>query len=278
MATKIWQNLNSLRSPASLSPGVVLGLTIHDPRLTFPKRMEARKDRGPLFFDTSAPWPKSAAISDIWKMEQHAEWENKKITEKTILKRKSKNLLPGMPLQPDESDSRIPLLLVQRGNTSLGSSKSFESQELSSGWDIILPKAWSRELWRALVFAGARVTGLRERRSSSYESGLPAFPYDYPETESYQNWDKEESQKRSKVYDRKPSQCKLNYKKIGIDSPFRSPFEELVASEPCVLRGHKILKILKESNPVQVAEYAMAHDIMDFPNLCSIDGAACRWC
>jgi hypothetical protein len=47
---------------------------------------------------------------------------------------------------------------------------------LGAGWDVIIPKGWSRVFWRAFVFAGARAIGMRERNRNIAESGAPVFP------------------------------------------------------------------------------------------------------
>lgn len=51
-----------------------------------------------------------------------------------------------------------------------------------SGFDIILPAVWSSELWKALVFAGARCIGLEEEQQILLECGRPSFPRDYLDT------------------------------------------------------------------------------------------------
>ncbi|KAH9363385.1 hypothetical protein HPB48_019483 [Haemaphysalis longicornis] len=55
-----------------------------------------------------------------------------------------------------------------------------------SGWDVILPSGWGRPFWIALVYRGARASGLRELRSLSLEMGLPCFPFDHPDTAATQ--------------------------------------------------------------------------------------------
>ena len=37
------------------------------------------------------------------------------------------------------------------------------------GWDVVLPHTWARELWHALVLAGARTCGLSDIRQHAIE-------------------------------------------------------------------------------------------------------------
>lgn len=38
-----------------------------------------------------------------------------------------------------------------------------------SGWDVILPSVWAREMWHVLVNAGAKTCGLRDLRQLHLE-------------------------------------------------------------------------------------------------------------
>ena len=67
------------------------------------------------------------------------------------------------------------VLLVQR---SPKNSISPSSSDFESGWDIIMPAEWGMPFWKALVFAGARVSGTTLlwcliNVEMTYISGLP---------------------------------------------------------------------------------------------------------
>lgn len=53
-----------------------------------------------------------------------------------------------------------------------------------SGFDITFPKVWSADLWRVLIFFGARAIGLDEEAQLDLECGIPNFPKDYLDTEA----------------------------------------------------------------------------------------------
>ncbi|KAL5724219.1 ribonuclease P [Ranunculus cassubicifolius] len=52
-------------------------------------------------------------------------------------------------------------------------------------WDIILPLNWVKAFWIPLINHGAHAIGLRERRWIACDVGLPCFPMDFPDCETY---------------------------------------------------------------------------------------------
>jgi hypothetical protein len=62
----------------------------------------------------------------------------------------------------------------------------------STGWVVIVPRSWGAPTWNALIQAGARPIGWREREDIDFECAmddgvLPAirFPIDWPDALSY---------------------------------------------------------------------------------------------
>jgi hypothetical protein len=53
---------------------------------------------------------------------------------------------------------------------------------LGAGYSMIVPSGWAMAWWKALVYAGARVIGLRDRRRLMSEIGDCSFPEQYPDT------------------------------------------------------------------------------------------------
>jgi len=128
-------------------------------------------------------------------------------------------------LKPLENDSKIPILLAQRGATNYLMNSYKQSQELLYGWNLYIPKGWAMAFFKPLVFAGARVIGLNNIYELYFESTIPCYPYDYIETKTYNDYIEERSKKEEEEYNRKPLSKRPNYQKLGIMSPFRPPFE-----------------------------------------------------
>ncbi|ORY32347.1 POP1-domain-containing protein [Neocallimastix californiae] len=229
-AHKIWENLKFLRTPSSLPAGVVLGLTVHDPRLSNFKKMEKRiseiseKDQNEIN-KICNKWPDNVAFSSIWDGELRKSLNNNKCTEDSLNKRRNESLIPGTPLEPLENDSKIPILLAQRGATNYIISNDKQSKELLYGWNLYIPKGWAMAFFKPLVFAGARVIGLNNIYELYFESSISCYPYDYIETKSYKNYIDQKAKKEEEIYNRKPISKRPNYLKLGIMSPFKPPFE-----------------------------------------------------
>ncbi|KAJ8328679.1 Ribonucleases P/MRP protein subunit pop1 [Batrachochytrium dendrobatidis] len=241
----VWQQLYSLISPTSVSPGVVLGLTVQDPRLSFPIKMKSRNDAQPSFENEQVQsdvlsllkeWPAGVAYqSSIWDKESRKVALDTRATNVQINARRSMNLIPGTPLAPSSTDSRIPILLIHRANYY---SMQFSRGEYSDGWDLVIPRGWAKEFWLTFIFSGARVAGLREKRSFHFEAAIPCFPYDYPETPTYDDDTSITCAELEKIYNRTPKAKRPNYESLQVPSPFAPLFHQL---EPSI--SHSIAEI-----------------------------------
>lgn len=71
--------------------------------------------------------------------------------------------LPRTPLAPLATDVRIPILLLRRrpmvSRLAGGVHSNHGAADLGGGWDIVLPAGWANDIWKALVFGGARAGG-----------------------------------------------------------------------------------------------------------------------
>ncbi|KAI8970247.1 ribonucleases P/MRP protein subunit POP1-domain-containing protein [Mycotypha africana] len=237
---QIWKNLHQLRSSCSLSPGTVIGLIVNDPRLRFPQKVPPRTNEITLDEQKEVQklienWPADAAETCIWDEDLRKSLLEKKIPEYGLNLRRQNNLIPGTKLQPTSEDSKIPVLLIQRGSPSNDkagfSQKPLSSQELVEGWTIIIPKGFGLPFWKSFVFAGARVAGYDDVRSMHFESGYPCFPQDYPGTRAFEGHRCLFKEKLEAVWQKKPPAKRVNFKKRGVDHPFECAFETLSTTE-----------------------------------------------
>jgi len=147
--------------------------------------------------------------------------------ESKLNERRAQNLVPGTKLLALETDSRVPILLVQReGKPHIGRSPGGGSSEFECGWTLILPRGWGMPFWKSFIFAGAKPGGTRERRSFHFETRQSCFPYDFPNTAAYvvyaENYGKEAETK----YGRKPVAKRINYSKLGVQDPFAAAWDK----------------------------------------------------
>ncbi|KAI8922156.1 NUC188 domain-containing protein [Powellomyces hirtus] len=230
---KLWEKIADFHTPASLPPGVAVGLSIVDPRISFAPKMPPRampsSDGQHIAEALLAAWPDDVARTEIWDSSIRQSCMDTKPTEGALNKRRSECLVPGTPLGTTPEDVRVPILLLQRNCmahvTDVSTRKG--SREYVAGWDLVAPKGWGKALLRSLVFAGARIGGLRERHMFHYEAGVPCFPDDYPETTSHEALAAKEGALAEEKWKRLPPAKRPNYEKRGILHPFISPFEKL---------------------------------------------------
>ncbi|KAI8609935.1 ribonucleases P/MRP protein subunit POP1-domain-containing protein [Chytriomyces sp. MP71] len=256
---KTWKELEPLRTPASLPPGVILGLSIHDPRITFPPKKEAvlkapassaaLESLNNLFIS----WPKGVSKTNLHEQTIRSQFLRKSPTDATLNAKRS-NKLPGQPLDPMDGGPAVPILLVQRNtNTS-----SDNTSEFVNGWDVILPAGpIAVDLWKSLVFAGSHSIGIQDRRRICFETGVASFPEDYPETAAHVAWAREVREEKKGKWERRPKDKRINYDKLNVLDPFVSHFSRLVAvergadgvelAEVDVLHAPKLIGIAREA-------------------------------
>jgi ribonuclease P/MRP protein subunit POP1 len=174
-------------------------------------------------------WPLDAALSDLWDRHFcdtiHA---NKPSDHSLALRRQQQPSLPFLPFTP--SDASIPVLLFQRGSPFSASNNHIKNnrKEFDEGWTLIAPRGWGVSFWKSFVFAGARTCGLRDVRAMHFETGTPAFPYDYPGTQPWQQLRDTYKQQATQVWAKKPPAKRANYDLLGVRHPFEAAFETLV--------------------------------------------------
>ncbi|KAI8342334.1 ribonucleases P/MRP protein subunit POP1-domain-containing protein [Chlamydoabsidia padenii] len=273
---RIWRDLYSLRSSSSLPFGSVLGLTVKDPRLTFPQKVPPRTNKVDPVSETRIQelctnWPSDAATSDIWDRQFCNNIHDNKPSDHSLSLRRLEQQKdqPATTLSFTASDSSIPILLLQRGaSSSLSSSKYNNSKEFNEGWSLVLPRGWGVTFWKSFVFAGARTCGLRDIRAIHFESGLASFPYDYPGTQAWEGLRESYQQQATKVWAKKPPAKRVNFELLGRQHPFEAAFETLVvpssltAPKYWVIQERQLLSAaLSSSSSVSQRQIILDQDI-----------------
>ncbi|XP_059502239.1 ribonucleases P/MRP protein subunit POP1 isoform X1 [Stegostoma tigrinum] len=234
----ILELLLGVASPAEISAGTVLGLTVGDPRLNMPK------NRTTAIPDLSQPEDleklrdlrlngigAECAQSQIWDRNARNVVTETKISEQKLNQMRSKLLVPGSHLDLGSQESKIPILLVQQPGKMAGQ----EHTGWGSGWDILIPKGWGMAFWIPLllffliqIYRGARAGGLQEGTKHSQYKGLPHFPDDFPDCPAGIQHSVETEKELIGKYNKYPPAKRPNYIHHGTMSPFRSPWQQLV--------------------------------------------------
>ncbi|TFY59286.1 hypothetical protein EVJ58_g5874 [Rhodofomes roseus] len=226
---KFWDSLSKLQSTGSLPRGMVVGFTVHDPRLSFPPKnakLEGGLTSSPMTVFPSA----KLAQSDIWDENVRNGLRKPKYKKKDIDERKSQNLVPGTPLQPTQKDNRVPVILIQRsveGASPISPSSHHYASNSTAlhGWTLIIPQGWAMAFLPSLIYTGTRTGGQRERQTQTYEGGCAYFPRDYPFTQAYEEYADEREIEEEDRWERRPPAKRVNYAKIGTRSPWKPDWE-----------------------------------------------------
>lgn len=220
-----------MSSPKSFPPGAIIGLNIKDPRQTKATTKKA------IDCTPYKEWPVEVAASFIWDQASRSHTFDDRIA---VVSQGEFNLVPTKDVMI------VPILLIQR------SVKQVSKDDIElCGWDLVAPRGWAMSLLNLFNYSGARIGGLNERSIGLFEAGLPTFPHDYPETNSFL---KDALQKESLMqakYDRTPILKKVHYKENGILSPFRPPFEILLSldtpSKLIIFHSSRSIEIIQNS-------------------------------
>ncbi|KAG0051075.1 hypothetical protein BGZ83_004107 [Gryganskiella cystojenkinii] len=231
-AHKTWDLISGMRTSSSLPPGIALGLLVDDPRLTFPHKTAPRPVSIPAsetktIQDLITNWPSTVATSSLWDTEERKRLLENMTTEAKLNERRAQNLVPGTKLSTLETDSRVPVMLIQReGKPHVGRATGGGSSEYECGWTIVLPKGWGMPFWKSFIFAGVKPGGMRERRSFHFETRQSCFPYDFPSTAAYVVYAEDYRKENEAKYGRKPVAKRINYAKLGVQDPFAAAWDK----------------------------------------------------
>ncbi|PCH40247.1 POP1-domain-containing protein [Wolfiporia cocos MD-104 SS10] len=231
-----WNSLDHLQSSGSLSRGMIVGFSVHDPRLSFPPKnqkidYESQPPSSQVYTFPSA----SLASSAIWDDATRSLLRKPKYKKMEIDKRRSANLIPGRKLTPTDNDNVVPVMLIQRSvesPTISTSSSNYTSDSASlHGWTLIVPSGWAMPFFSSLIYTGTRIAGQRERATQAFESGCAYFPRDYPTTDAYDAFATERGEEEAAKWERTPPAKRVNYAKLGTRSPWQPDWTVVLGLE-----------------------------------------------
>ncbi|KIM28940.1 hypothetical protein M408DRAFT_8384 [Serendipita vermifera MAFF 305830] len=231
-----WNSLRDLRTPGSCPRGMIIGLEVHDPRLSFPPKnatiREENYDASTIAFTVQ---PTSVlSTSDLWSEKTRLDLSKPKFRKRDLDERKSKQLIPGMSLAPLKEDDRIPIIMIQKSliaPTSTPGTKGLPGPTMH-GWTIITPLGWGMPFLTSLIFTGSRVGGLREVKSQAIESGLPYFPDDFSGCDLGRIAQSSIGNEAKAKWDRTPPANRPSFAALGTRSPFEPDWEVVCGIQP----------------------------------------------
>ncbi|NWH29492.1 POP1 protein, partial [Chloropsis hardwickii] len=226
----IFELLEGISSPSDMPPGTILGLTVGDPRVNFPKKktkampdFEKYQDNDKVRQLYLKGVPVDCAHSFIWDHNICKNVTENKISEQDLNHMRAQLLVPGSHLDLGPSESKIPILLVQQPGKMAGEDRP----GWGSGWDIYLPKGWGMAFWIPFIYRGVRVGGLQEALKHSEYQRTPHTPNDFPDCQAGMQFAKELETSLLEKFKRRPPAKRANYVKLGTLSPFICPWGQL---------------------------------------------------
>ncbi|XP_023230024.1 ribonucleases P/MRP protein subunit POP1-like [Centruroides sculpturatus] len=212
-----WKKLNN--SSVKLLPGTIIGTTVKDPRVSLPSKKVPSHLNDDCCNEEIVPTPE-LAYSHIWDSSIRDEVSFKKIPQAKLNEMRSNNSLNfNTTLEELSNKSRIPLLIIfQSGN----------ENDYGNGLDVIIPGGWSMAFWIAFIYQGAKASGLRETKNIGLESGLPVFPFNFPDSQSCKEIQEKRRLELTAKHYRYPPDKRPSFEKLGIQTPFFYPWLELV--------------------------------------------------
>ncbi|OAW00120.1 hypothetical protein PTTG_05957 [Puccinia triticina 1-1 BBBD Race 1] len=181
--------------PSVIPMGMIVGLTVDDPRLKFPPKKKEKSDNlCPLQAQVIQPVIRLAKCDRFWDRSQSQKGIKFK---KSDLDQRRANLdVPGSGLDMTEEDDQISMLLVR----------------IDGGWRMILPNNWTKAFFHSFIFSSARLVCLDQRAQIDFEAGHPSFPRDYPTLLPAAELADQHGSEEARYWARKPPAKRVNFK------------------------------------------------------------------
>ncbi|KAM3966154.1 LOW QUALITY PROTEIN: POP1 ribonuclease P/MRP subunit [Aphomia sociella] len=214
---KYWQSICNINSPSQLPSSIIIGLVVKDPRLSRPTHRTKAKSNSNQYVDIECllTVPNSASSSPIWESTTQDVLKKEKLSNADFIKHVTKTrLVPGEIFDDDPALQSVPVVLVQRPGSQ---NSNFKKIGYGSGWDIIVPSGYGVQFWQTLIMFGARSGSLRETESLAFEMGECYLP---PDSDAGNEEEKRIHLELKNKYFNLPPSKRVNYIKLGINSPF----------------------------------------------------------
>lgn len=248
--TEAWRKLDSHSGPAGVPTGMMFGVSVYDPRLSFPPKLDKK---GSSSMTPLTPAPQVSACSSFWDPKHRASIRKPRYRKRDLDARRAENLIPGAPLTPLAQDDRIPILLSQRTVASASA-----GEKAIQGWTLTVPAGWGMPFWSSLVYSTPRVGGLRERSQQYQEAQALRFPEDAVDTPGFIEHETRREADEKSYWDRRPPAKRPSYAKLGTSSPWRVGMDDVLSKaarrsegsvelKPFVLARSIAERILKEA-------------------------------
>ncbi|KAK4054007.1 Ribonucleases P/MRP protein subunit pop1 [Microbotryomycetes sp. JL221] len=224
---QLWNSLDVEIGPKSVPQGMIVGLQVYDPRLSFPPKLDKTHSTGQFV----TPSSEIARIESFWSRSTRTKLRKPTFKKHELDERRSKNLIPGTRLTALAQDDRIPVLLIQRSLSSSTSSSTSSVQDdvhALFGWTLIVPSGWGSAFWSSLVFTNTRVGGIEQIQQQDFESSRLNFPNDFIGSKLiWKQFELNQTIELKEFWKRRLKSNRINFKKNQIEKPWEINLIEL---------------------------------------------------
>ncbi|EIW65998.1 hypothetical protein TREMEDRAFT_70391 [Tremella mesenterica DSM 1558] len=230
------RQLGHVGSSGEVPEGMVVGLKVDDPRLSFPPPA-ASTNTPPSPMDNISrispftPSP-SLASTSLW----NAIPSKPRFKKSDLDRRRQLQSTPGTRLIPTGEDDKIPVTITQRSispssslhpNLALGGTSEDHSLH---GFTLIFPSAFSMAFLLSFIYTNVKLVGLAERRAQYRECGIPHFPEHWGGTcKAGIEWEEEKAKEEAEWWSRRPPGKRPEWSGLGIECPFKPKWSSIIS-------------------------------------------------
>lgn len=221
---EFWNKLQQCESIHEVPSHLICSVLVEDPRLNRPDGRQPIHNRDVKTDNCHiTEVPACISTSPLFHRElMHSVTDNVMTQGQYSKARNTSSVIPGQRCKFEDQMQACPILLIQRPGTQTANTGRLG---FNSGWDVIVPKGYGSVFWLSFVMWGARAGGLREDFNTQRESKRHSF---MPDTDAGRSEALAASVTARDAYFRKPCNKRHNFIKLGVASPFLSPWRQLV--------------------------------------------------
>ncbi|RXK39922.1 hypothetical protein M231_02856 [Tremella mesenterica] len=230
------RQLGHVGSSGEVPEGMVVGLKVDDPRLSFPPAAASANTSPSPMDDISRIFPftpsPSLASTSLW----NAILSKPRFKKSDLDRRRQLQSTPGTRLIPTDEDDKIPVMITQRSispssplhpNLALGGTSEDHSIH---GFTLLFPSSFSMAFLLSFIYTNVKLVGLAERRAQYRECGVPHFPEHWGGTcKAGIEWEEERAKEEADWWSRRPPGKRPEWSGLGIECPFKPKWSSIIS-------------------------------------------------
>ncbi|CAJ0568731.1 unnamed protein product, partial [Mesorhabditis spiculigera] len=211
-----------------LADGSIISLLVQDVRVAIPARRTSPILQQQGHDEASRDGCTASVVPDVYDADEREKARAARISDGQL------NADRGKAARQLAAKSNMPVLIVRLG--------AAERRGILSGFDIIAPRGFARDIWRALQMRNCRSMSLRDYRAAHLEIQAPYFPEDCVDFVGYKELAREDTLRVETRYSARPPHERSNFVDLGVPFPFCFEWELLWKE----LMGHQEFRVPRQ--------------------------------